>query len=65
MITLNKQIITMVIARKKLAIKDFLCQAGCSSAVWRNIVAGKPIRISTVGKIAVALGVPVEQLIKQ
>lgn len=63
---INQGQLMLELARQRLSVKELCKKAGVSYPALARINAGKQEpRPSTVGKLAHALGVPVEQLIEQ
>ena len=62
---LNQDQIKLEMARQRLTVNELCQKAGVSYLSFSNINAGKQNpRPVTVGKLAYALGVPVEQIIE-
>lgn len=61
---LNKTKIETEIARQAMTYKDIARIAGISEHTLKQARNGEEIRTATVGKIAAALGVSIEEIIK-
>lgn len=60
---LNKQKLCVAMARSCVISKDLQQKSGLPKATYIRALTGKNVRPATIGKIAKALGVPVENLI--
>ena len=62
---INKEKIDLIIANKGMLLKDVASASGLSELAFRNIRQGKvKPRLITIGRIATALDVNVEDIIK-
>ena len=59
----NYRKLCLICIDKKLKITDVIKLAGISSFTLSSIKHGKSLQLSTIGKLAVALGVPAESLL--
>lgn len=59
----NKQKLQLAMANACMTSGDLQKKSGLPRGTFLNVVSGKNVRPATVGKIAKALGVPVENLI--
>ena len=63
---LNNEKIMILLAEKRMFIKDLCTEAGVSETAFKKMREGKRIpRTATVGRIANALGVGVREIIQE
>ena len=60
---INKQKLQIALATACMTAKEVIEKSGLSKAATMNAITGKKVKPITVGKIAKALNVPVENLI--
>lgn len=60
---INYQKFFIACAKAGLKVTDAVKRAGCKIAVLSSIKHGKNVNAATAGKLAAALGVPVEELL--
>ncbi len=60
---INKQKLQLAMATVCITSNDLQSKSGLPRGTFLNVVTGKSVRPATVGKIAKALNVPVENLI--
>ena len=60
---INKQKLQIALATACMTAKELIYKSGLSKAATMNAITGKKVKPITVGKIAKALNVPVENLI--
>lgn len=60
---INKQKLQIALATACMTAKELIEKSGLSKAATMNAITGKKVKPITVGKIAKALNVPVENLI--
>ena len=65
MLTINAQKFFGLCADKGLMLKDICRAAGVGYPTLQKIRKGTPIRLDTVGRLAAALGLKAEEIIKK
>ena len=65
MLTINAQKFFGLCADKGLMLKDICKAAGVGYPTLQKIRKGTPIRLDTVGRLAAALGLKAEEIIKK
>ena len=65
MLTINAQKFFGICADRGLMLKDVCKIAGVGYPTLQKIRKGTPIRLDTVGKLAAALGLKAEEIIKK
>ena len=59
----NKQKLYLAMANCCMTSNELQLKSGLPRGTFLNVITGKSVRPATIGKIAKALGVPVEKLI--
>ena len=65
MVRVNRSKLELAMARACMDISDILRTTGMPRPTLNNVVVGRSVRPATVGKVAKALGVDVEELIEK